>query len=248
MSVTKTADVRLLEECAFNGWAARQTLVVGGWLLRLSGGYTQRANSVNALDPVMPTEKILEIAEAFYTRHALPTIFRLSPLAPESADTILEMAGYRHFDSSLVLTAKLDARHSPAETRIEAVPSPAWLDGYARASDMSDPHRAIHDAMVSSIAVSTAFATIYDAGEEVGFGLATYERGVIGIFDVAVFAARRGQGHGRRIINTLLAWGSRQGAKTSFLQVGAQNDIARTLYASLGFSESYRYHYRKRPD
>ena len=242
------AEVRLLEECAFNGWAARQTLIMGGWLLRVSGGYTKRANSVNALDPVIPTGEILEIAEVFYTRHALPTIFRLSPLAPERADAILEMAGYLRFDSSLVLTAQVGAKHSPAETRVDAVPSTRWLNGYARAAGVSDAQRAIHDAMLSTIAVPTAFATVYDAGEAVGFGLATYERGIIGIFDLAVLAIRRGQGHGRCIMNTLLAWGSQQGAKKSFLQVGDKNDIARNLYASLGFSEAYRYHYRKRAD
>ena len=45
------ALVRALEERAFNAWPAHQTVFHRGWVLRLSGGYTKRANSVNALVP-----------------------------------------------------------------------------------------------------------------------------------------------------------------------------------------------------
>jgi ribosomal protein S18 acetylase RimI-like enzyme len=248
LSMIGKAEVRALEECAFNGWPARQTLLMGGWILRLSGGYTKRANSVNALEPVIPFQDILEAAELFYARHTLPTIFRLSPLAPLEADAILDAAGYVSFDPTLVLTVSLGAQYGPCETRIDEMPTTSWLDGFALAAGIKDAKRAIHDAMVSAIAVRTAFATVYDAGEAVGFGLAAYERRTIGIFDIAVFPSCRRRGHGRSIMNALLAWGKKLGAKQAFLQVDEQNGIARNLYGSLGFGEAYRYHYRKRPN
>jgi len=41
--------VRRLEELAFAGWPALESRDVAGWRLRFSGGYTKRANSINAL-------------------------------------------------------------------------------------------------------------------------------------------------------------------------------------------------------
>ena len=39
-----------LEEIQFNAWPAFQTLIYEGWIVRLTNGYTKRANSVNILD------------------------------------------------------------------------------------------------------------------------------------------------------------------------------------------------------
>src|SRR5258707_1036088 len=41
--------VRRLEELAFRGWPALETQDRAGWRLRFAGGYTKRANSINAL-------------------------------------------------------------------------------------------------------------------------------------------------------------------------------------------------------
>lgn len=50
--------IRLLEERGFNAWPVPQTLAIGGWLLRLSGGHTMRANSIDALAPGIPFQEI----------------------------------------------------------------------------------------------------------------------------------------------------------------------------------------------
>ena len=43
--------VRRLEELAFRSWPALETRDIAGWRLRFAGGYTKRANSINALRP-----------------------------------------------------------------------------------------------------------------------------------------------------------------------------------------------------
>lgn len=73
------ALVRALEERAFNAWPAHQTVFHRGWVFRLSGGYTKRANSVNALVPGAPFDGVREAAAALYARHGLPAVFRISP-------------------------------------------------------------------------------------------------------------------------------------------------------------------------
>lgn len=246
--VTDLSCIHALEERAFNAWPALRTLTVGGWLVRVSGGYTKRANSVSALAPSIPFEDVRSAAEAIFARQSLPTIFRLSPLAPKPADRALEKAGYRAIDPSLVMTAAIEGSGLPSTARVMDAPGPGWLPGFARAAPVDETQRSLHDAMIAAIALPTAFATVTAGGQPVAFGLGVCERGMIGIFDVIVVPAHRGHGHGRSITQALLAWGSRVGAERAYLQVGLHNEAARRLYAGLGFREAYRYHYRRRPD
>ena len=44
-------DIRALEARAFRAWPALETRNERGWIQRLAGGYTKRANSINALEP-----------------------------------------------------------------------------------------------------------------------------------------------------------------------------------------------------
>ena len=86
------AAVRTLEECAFNAWPAQRIATCNGWVLRLSEGYTKRANSANALCPSGSFADTRKLAERFYARHGQPAIFRLSPLAGPAADCELASA------------------------------------------------------------------------------------------------------------------------------------------------------------
>ncbi len=239
--------IRGLEERAFNAWPARRTFMIGGWLLRLSDGYSKRANSVSALAPDLPFEAVRCAAEALFDRHARPTIFRLSPLSPVDVDAALQAAGYRLIDPSLVMTAIIDTTTTPEAVRIGTAPDPAWSNGFAEASGLDERDRDLHHVMVSSIALTSAFAAVMENGRPVAFGLGVHERGMVGIFDVVVAPRHRGRGHGRMITRALLAWGGQAGAGEAYLQVGAQNLAARRLYADLGFRDAYPYHYRQRP-
>lgn len=54
---------------------------------------------------------------------------------------------------------------------------------------------------------------------------------------IAVEPGSRGGGHGRRLMEALLAEARRRGARRVFLEVRADRPVARGLYASLGFEE-----------
>lgn len=54
---------------------------------------------------------------------------------------------------------------------------------------------------------------------------------------IAVDAAARGRGIGRALLAALLVEAERRGVRELFLEVRADNPVARTLYASVGFVE-----------
>lgn len=238
------ANIRAFEERAINAWPAIQTVLFGGWILRVSKGYTKRANSVNAVNPSSPFDEVRAAAEQLYARHNLPVIFRLSPLASQEVDQALEHAGYSIFDPSLVLFTALSGGMGNDNVTIEKAPSTAWLDGFAEANAVAAQDRTIHDRMVSLIAMPSAFATLIEDGRAIGFGLAVYEHGVVGLFDIVVVPSKRGRGNGRKLTSALLQWGWQTGAHEAYLQVREQNEGARKLYTGLRFREAYRYHYR----
>lgn len=241
--------VRALEERAFNAWPAHQTVFHQGWVFRLSGGFTKRANSANALEPGAPFTGVREAAAALYARHGLPPVFRISPLAPPEADRELAGAGYAHFDPSLVLyrpLAGLGATAPAPGAVLAPTPSDAWMEGFAAANGVAAHHRALHRSVLQSIAPPAAFALLQEGpqGAAAGFGLAVLERGAVGLYDIAVAPAHRGSGRGRALVLALLHWGAAAGAHSAYLQVRAGNAVALRLYESLGFRPAYAYHYR----
>jgi len=252
-------DILGLEERGFNAWPAPRNIYFGGWVFRLGGGYTKRANSANALGgrhdlragsinawtPARGFREVMAEAERFYAANGQPTIFRLTPLAGPDAEPLLAAAGYERLDPSSVMTASLEAAQSAGEVRIESGPTPAWLNGVAAAQGVAPSHRLIHDRIVQAIAPPAGFATAFVGQTAAGFGLGVAERGAVGLFDIVVRAEFRGRGFGRALTRALMDWGRQAGAENAYLQVSATNPVARRLYESLGFRDAYPYHYRR---
>jgi ribosomal protein S18 acetylase RimI-like enzyme len=241
------SDILSLEERAFNAWPARRTVFFEGWVMRLSDGFTKRANSVNAGAPGLRFDGVREAAEALYRRHGLPCVFRLSPLAAPEVDAALDRAGYVTFDPSWVARVSLEGAAPSAAVSVGLQPTQDWLDGFALANGVRAESCAVHHAMVRSIAMPCGFATLQEEGRPIGFALAVLERGAVGFYDVVVAPASRGRGYGRVLMRALMQWGAEQGARMGYLQVRQENEAARRLYAGLGFEDVYRYHYRLPP-
>jgi ribosomal protein S18 acetylase RimI-like enzyme len=238
-------SVRGLEERGFNAWPALQTMVVDGWLLRFAAGHSKRANSVNPLRPGESFGAVLETAEGLYAAQGLPTIFRVTPLAPW-ADALLEARGYVPFEESLVMTGGLATAAPDPAVRLWPTPGPAWSAGFAAANRVGEDRRQTHDRMLAAIRLPAAFAVLEEEGQPAAYGLAVAERGMVGLFDIVTMPAARRRGLGRRLVRALLAWGAAHGAQSAYLQVIGDNLPAQALYRDLGFEVAYRYHYRKR--
>lgn len=244
--MSRESDIRCLERRAFRAWPALETVAAVGWVQRFSGGYTKRANSINALEPSSQFTQILKNElEAPYLARNLPPVWRLTSLAPPGVDTVLASAGYRRIDESLVQRAALQGRFGvDPEVRIDPAPSSAWLAGFAELGPVAPLHRETMARMLRSIAAPVGFARVEDGGEPIAFALGVVDGDHVGLFDVLVAPRARRRGLARRLTESICAWGQGQGAHFAYLQVVATNAAARPLYADLGFETVYSYAYR----
>jgi ribosomal protein S18 acetylase RimI-like enzyme len=82
----------------------------------------------------------------------------------------------------------------------------------------------------------------------VGCGLGVVHRNYLGIFDIVIHPEYRRRGYGRKIMESIIAWGKMNGAEVSYLQVMTDNPEAIDLYDKIGFREIYKYWYRVKID
>jgi ribosomal protein S18 acetylase RimI-like enzyme len=239
-------DIRALERRAFRAWPALETDTNRGWVQRFSGGYTKRANSINALEPDSEfNQNLKDELEAPYRARGLPPVWRLTALAPPETDAALAGAGYRRIDESLVQRSVLGGRFAlDPEVRVDPTPSPAWLVGFAELSPVAPAHHEAMARMLRSIAAPVGFARVEDKGEPIAFALGVVDGDHVGLFDVLVAPRARRRGLARRLTESVCAWGQAEGASFAYLQVVATNAAALPLYADLGFETVYSYAYR----
>lgn len=239
-------SIESLERKTFRAWPALETKQSHGWVQRFAGGYTKRANSINALAPNTElTQEMKNALEVPYRERGLPPVWRLTPLAPPSTDALLAAAGYRRIDESFIQVTALDERFVlDPEVHLAPVPSPAWLAGFAEQSPVAPAHRETMTRMLTAIAQPVGFASVEDGEGPFAFAIGVVDGEHVGIFDVLVAPRARRRGLARRLTQSIGAWGRSHGATHAYLQVVATNAAALPLYESLGFKTVYSYSYR----
>ena len=241
---------RRVEEASLNAWPALQQILLDGWVLRFSRGFTKRANSIVPLYPAVqpPIDKI-RYCENLYAREQLKTIFRLTTVdAYEPLDHLLAARGYQRVDPTLVLCCDL-------QNGIEYAPGPAfrqlpradWLGAYADNAAMPAKSQQLHAALLQGIRTDHLFGAIAPQNSPIACGMAVLERELVGLFDIVTHEAARRRGHAKALVESLLAWAHQNGARYAYLQVMENNRAARALYQDLGFVELYHYWYRVAP-
>lgn len=235
-------EVHRLEGLAFRGWPALESQDIQGWRLRFSGGYTKRANSINALNPGPSTH--IETVEAPFREHGQSPVWRLTPLAPPDIADLLAARGYRAIERSLLQVCPLhDHFQADPDVAIYPTPSPAWIEAFATYSPVRPEHRETMRRMVHSIAQPAGFAFVEREGRPMAMAIGAVEGDHMGLFDVLVMPEARRQGLARRVTESLYAWAWRQGARFAYLQVVATNAAAMPLYEAQGFRTVYSYEY-----
>lgn len=249
----ETADLTLVQACEqriVNAWPAVDTLIMQDWAVRLAGGYSGRANSASPMVPgARLDDALLAGIEALFSAAGLVPCIRLTPLADASVATMIAARGYRRRDASIGMIAPLAPAHALSpQVQIAPAATPGWVRGVSALQDGSkrDADAALM-AIVSRVRLPAGFATLIVDGQPLGFGMSVVERGMAEIGSIILAPEARGKGHGRRLVTSLLAWAADAGASRAYLQVEQGNAVASRLYASLGFTEAYRYQTHDRP-
>jgi ribosomal protein S18 acetylase RimI-like enzyme len=243
--------IRLLEDIGANAWPAATTHWLEGWRLSLDRGVTRRANSVlpNAEQPVDDADALIGEVERRYRAKGLCPCFKLTAAAePANLERRLERRNYRSEGHSVVLVADVRTITSAPSPEIsialEDRPTQAWLDACWPAAQYA-AERSARQGIVARLRLPRAFGLARRHSAIGGAALAVADRGWVGLTAVHTLPEQRRRGIAQSLLGALAGWAIEQGAERLYLQVERNNAPARKLYAGLGFTEAYSYHYRR---
>jgi ribosomal protein S18 acetylase RimI-like enzyme len=238
--------IPVLEDLTLSLWPALSTLYRDGWVIRLAGGHTGRANSVTVLGPGHePLADKVAYAEAVYARAGLAPLFRITPLAGPELGALLDARGYdRHKQSHVMVLDRLPER-ALEEVAFDPRPDAAWNQAYAAMAGLTAHAARLQERIQAAIAAPCLYASVRREGRIASLALIAVDRGWAGVFEVATHPDFRGQGLAAMVVEAGLAKARRLGAERAFLQVQADNARAIPVYQRLGFATIYDYHYRK---
>lgn len=244
-----TNRVLEIEQLSFRALPALEQHHYDGWTLRLSGGYTGRANSVNPLYPsTHDLDEKIAYCEAFYAKHHLPSLFKLTDAHPDDLDRRLAQAGYNYRENGFthVLTADLTQHNTPIspDLGIGSSLTLEWFQPFAQMNAVSADNQTLLGQMLGLIQPRCAYALLKQDDQPVGVALGVLDGSWLGIYDVVVSGEHRRKGHGQALVSGVMAWGKQNGATDAYLQVVRDNIPALNLYQGLGFAHTYDYWYR----
>jgi len=243
---SRLATVTEVEQVGALGWRALDSARLGDWLLRASGGFTNRANSVLGMgDPGCPLDEALATVTAWYADHGLPALIQV----PEGADNDglaaqLAGRGWQESPGVHVMTGEiahtLRALPAPAyDVRIDTAPDDAWLGCYARVgNDISAVARQLLTNHPDPI-----FASVREGNEVVAIARSAVDGKWGGLFAVEVMPEHRRRGLGVVVSVGALKEAARRGARRSYLQCSINNTAAVALYTRLNLKVHHNYVY-----
>ncbi|GEP34862.1 hypothetical protein NSZ01_26300 [Nocardioides szechwanensis] len=219
-SVRQRVPAREAQERGFALFADLETHPVGDWVLRRSPAATaRRANSVLAFGPSGVPDDYAQVVEFYAASTGRP----IAAVLPDSAeDDLFRGHGWA-----------LESHDADTVFQLAAV---------------SQAMRSLRHADVAGVQVDVdghqaTARLLLDTGEQVGGGVAAYDRDWVGFRSLEVAPEHRRRGLALAVMAALLDWGAEQGATTAYLQVLGDNEPALALYERLGFREHHRYRY-----
>lgn len=241
-----------IERATLSAWPALEEIADGSWMARFAHGYTKRANSIHSLDPADDSDaggRIDRLAEHYRARGLRP-VFRLTPLAGAAISSALDAKGWDLNEPSQVLSMALSKRQRlvSAPTKYFEPTDPEWRQLQGAMAAYPPQTSQTLGMILDRLAVPARGVIVYDeAYQPAGAALAVLAQNIAVFLNVVVDPAKRGQGFGRAVMHAGLNWTSQMGATGAAIQVLADNAPALSLYRSLGFADSYGYHYRRAP-
>jgi len=246
--MSSEAVIRKFEELSLNSWPALRSLYYDGWLIRTSGGYTMRSNSVWPLyRSSLDTNEKINTCETYYRSFKQPPIFRIASIdGTTPLDSLLERRGYtvNSPTSVQILDITSESFAPDKSVTLDTVPTENWVAGFTHLAQITPERSLLYRSIIDTIAVPACYVSIILDSRLVAFGQGVLDRGFIGIYGMFTHRSYRRRGLARKLLVSMLAWAQGRGATASYLHVEKDNSPAIALYTDLGFREIYRYHYR----
>ncbi|PYE88979.1 acetyltransferase (GNAT) family protein [Phyllobacterium leguminum] len=246
------AMIRQVEAVGFRSWPATSVHYDGTWAIRVTAAYpSRRLNSINPLDPAdirdipMRVERAAQRLRAYARR---PT-FRQTPLMPPGLEDYLKAEGWEIVGETIVLGA--DLRKLNLDRALDQIPLRdigRYADASLKIHERDASVRPGLSELLNGIKPLKGMFVVEEENSPLAVALCVQDGAMAGLFDLGTARTSRRRGHGRTIVASALKWARKQGAKTAWLQVEADNLAGRALYERFGFSELYRYAYWESPE
>lgn len=234
MDVSQSDRIRM-ERAHVRAWPALRTERVEGWLWRLSGGGSQRANSVSTIEfhGDDPDAAIAQV-EALYAAADMPPRFQtFDETEPPFLPDRLQLLGYRQSEATITMFKQPTVHPSVPGVEMRDVAWDAWRSVYL--AEITENRRRINNRILDGIPAPAAFFAMHLDGAPVATALCAVDAGCGVVECVATNQMARRRGAARAVMLALESWASLQGADLLGLQVVQTNAPAVNLYASLGF-------------
>jgi N-acetylglutamate synthase len=240
---TSNETLRRLERLHVRAWPASETARIDGWLWRRSGGGSQRANSVSAIDfnGSDLSATLNQVEERYRAKDAPSQVHTFDLSQPAGLPALLTARGYGAGETTLTMLAtapppgpSFDPPGARAfEVTVADNPVADWLDVYMAA--ISDSRRTVNRRILRRIPDPRAFFSVRRDGQVISTALGVADGGHAVAECVATRQDARGQRGADAAMRALMAWAASLGAHTAGLQVVAHNQPAIALYRRLGF-------------
>lgn len=234
-----------IEHAAVRAWPAGETRDVEGWLWRYSGGGSQRANSVSALEfSGTDVEHAIDAVEKLYRERRAPVRFQVGfPLSqPSNLDERLAARGYVIHDPVTTLIKPVENVERPTNVVLRHAPSDGWMSVYL--SNVTPDRRPFATAILARVPQPCVFAEAVRDGAAIATALGVLHECTVIAECVGTSQAARRQGAAAAVMSALEGWGVSHGAHTIGLQAVTTNAPAQGLYSALGYKPAGTYHYR----
>jgi ribosomal protein S18 acetylase RimI-like enzyme len=234
--------IQELENVLTTTWPPIKQELFGKWLLRTSGKFTMRANSVLPCGKAPFGEPLKEIDEAIahvvahFEKQGLVPTFSIPLPTYQELDSKLFDNGWIEKVRAHVMVGDI-APLAMSKSNFKTTISESFDDAFLALQDD-------HGVAELMRAYPALYASVFDGEKLIGVGRTSHADGWSALSRVFVDPAYRGQGVSKLIVNALLGASFEAGIKKSVLQVDSKNTVAISLYSSLGFSFHHEYVYR----
>ena len=227
-----------LEKLSDLTWPAQEIVEYGKWRLRISDGFSMRANSVLPIGepPIDLASAVDEITHIYREKKLKPTFSIPLPIFDE-LDRYLEQHGWNiKIDANFLIRdiGAIEVSSDP-QFSIEILdhPSKGWLEINSDQSLEKIMRR--YPARYGAVKI----------GEQV---IAVGRIATLGSWSIVtrlfVNPSFRGKGVAKNLMNNLLSAAVSDGATKVALQVDNENGAALALYQSMGFTTHHKFVYR----